>query len=368
MKKLFLLLVIVSFSFTATAFAKGGKDAGTVAVAVDAKVLDSYPISGLGWNVTSNVKPKKRYTLAIVVKNNTNPWMNGNAAGFVAAGKAMGFEALVFSPAKNDNVEDQARVVDDLVNRKVDGIIVHPVDSNGIVPCVERAYDAEVPVIIEGTAVNTKKILGWYGTQYYDQGKVIAEYIAKALNYKGNIINLPGPPEAQNARERNQAIHEVFAKYPDIKIIEEQPSHFRRIDGMNVTENLLQKYKQSDIQAIIGSNDEAAMGALQAVEAKGYKAGLQNGGIMIAGFDCNEDASYAIREGRIDVSVNPDPPSLGWLGAAYLIMYLNDGTRPPDQYIPYPDLDKMESVIVDKTNIEYYIENIAWWKIPDSAR
>jgi ABC-type sugar transport system substrate-binding protein len=366
MKRLLLVLVILSFSLAA--FAKGGQDAGNVAVAVDAKALDSYPISGLGWNVTSNVKPKKRYTLAIVVKNNTNPWMNGNAAGFVAAGKTMGFEALVFSPAKNDNVEDQARVVDDLVNRKVDGIIVHPVDSNGIVPCVERAYDAGVPVVIEGTAANTKKILGWYGTQYYDQGKVIAEYVAKALNYKGNIINLPGPPEAQNARERNQAIHEVFAKYPDIKIIEEQPSYFRRIDGMNVTENLLQKYKQSDIQAIIGSNDEAAMGALQAVEAKGYKAGLRNGGIMIAGFDCNEDASYAIREGRLDVSVNPDPPSLGWLGAAYLIMYLNDGTRPPDQYIPYPDLDKMEGVIVDKTNIEYYIENIAWWKIPDSAR
>jgi len=338
--------------------AQGAGTQGKSAAGID------IPISGLGWSVASPVKAKKKYTIAIVVKNNVNPWMNANAAGFVAAGKAMGFTPIVLSPAKNDNVEEQSRVVDDLIQRKVDGIIIHPVDSNGIVPCVERAYAAKIPVIIEGTAANTTKKLAWYGTQYYEQGKYLAKYVAEALKGKGNVIYLPGPPEAQNSIERTKAIHEVFAQYPGIKIISEQPAYFRRVDAMQVMENLAQKYKASDIGAVIGGNDESAMGAIMALEGAGYKTGLRRGGILVAGFDCNEDASYAIKEGKMDVSINPDPPSLGWLGAAYLVRYLNDGTKPPEGYIPYPDLATVKGAIVDKTNIDYYIDTIAWWKIP----
>ncbi|MCC8189730.1 MAG: sugar ABC transporter substrate-binding protein [Planctomycetes bacterium] len=330
-----------------------------------AKALDEYPIKGLGWEVTSDVKADRPYTIAIVLKNNTNPWMNGNGAGFIAAGRSMGFEPLVLAPAKNDSVEEQSRIVDDLVQRGVDAIIVHPVDSNGIVPCVERAFEAGIPVYIEGTSANTEKTFGWFGTQYYDSGKYLALYIAEKLGGKGNIINLSGPPEAQNAIERNNAIHDALKDFPDIRIIAEQPANFRRVDAMQVMENLIQQYPESEIDAVIGANDEQAMGALMALEGAGYKTGRAvNGGILVAGFDCNEDASHAIKEGRMDVSINSDPPSLGWLGAAYLVQYLNDGSTPPSRLIPYPDFGGMEGVIVDSDNIDYYIDKIAWWKIP----
>lgn len=345
--------------------------AGGGARAIDAsqiKALDKYPINGLGWQVTTDVKAKKPYTIAIIVKNNTNPWMNGNGAGFLAAGKAMGFNALVLAPAKNDSVEEQSRIIDDLVQRKVDAIIVHPVDSNGIVPAVERAYEAKIPVYIEGTAANTEKTFGWFGTQYYDSGRYLARYVADKLGGKGNIINLPGPPEAQNAIERNNGIHDVLKEYPGIKVIAEQPASFRRVDAMQVTENLIQQFPEDEIDAVIGANDEEAMGALMALEGAGYKTGLKNGGILIAGFDCNKDASYAIKEGRMDVSINPDPPSLGWLGAAYLVLYLNEGAIPPSRHIPYPDFGRMEGVIVDSTNIDNYIDKLAWWKIPENLK
>ena len=168
--------------------------------------LDGYPIEGLGWNVTSDVKAEGEYTIACVVKNNTNPWMAGFSGGFEKAAESMGFTPIVLSPAKNDNIEEQARVVDDLIQRQVDGIVITPIDSNGIVPCLERAYAAGIPVIVVGTAANTDQIFGFIGTQYYEQGKYIAEYIVEALGGKGNIINLPGPPEAQNAHERNAGI------------------------------------------------------------------------------------------------------------------------------------------------------------------
>ncbi len=326
--------------------------------------INAYPVDGLAWSVTTTVKAKTNYSIAMIVKNNTNPFMNGVLGGFKKAGTDMGFTPLLLSPATADSNEEQSRLVDDMIQRGVDAICIHPVDSNGIVPALERAWEAGIPVLVQGTKANTNQIFGWYGTKYYDQGIMIAEYIAKALKYAGNVIYLPGPPQAQNSQDRTKAIHDVFAKYPKIKIIAEQPSNFQRAEGMNVTENLLQKFREDEIDCIIGSNDEAAMGAIMALQGAGYKVGLQNGGIMVSGFDCNKDASYAIQKGLLDVSINPDPVSLGYIGAVFLVQYLNDGKLFPSSFVDWPNLNLVSGVIVDHTNIDKYINTLAWWKTP----
>lgn len=367
MKKALALLLIVVISL-GVVFASGSSDTNNAAFkdpnAVRPTTLDSYPVEGLAWNVTTDIKASKPYTIAMIVKNNTNPFMNGVLEGFKKAAEDMGFEALLLSPATADNNEEQARLVDDMIQRGVDAICIHPIDSNGIVPALERAYDAGIPVLVQGTGANTDRIYGWYGTQYYDQAILMGEYIAKAIDYSGNIIYLAGPPTAQNSQDRTAAFKTVFAKYPDIKIISEQPSNFNRAESITVTENLLQKYKEDEIDVIIGGNDEAAMGALMALQGAGYKSGLQNGGIMVTGFDCNEDATMAIKSGLMDVSINPDPVSLGYIGAAFLIQYLDDGKLFPTEFVAWPNFNEVPEVIVDYTNVDAYIENLAWWKTP----
>ena len=62
-------------------------------------------------------------------------------------------------------------------------------------------------------------------------------------------------------------------------MVASQTANFKRTEGMNVTENLIQKYK--DISAVIACNDESALGAYQAIKA----AGMEN--VLIAGFDGN---------------------------------------------------------------------------------
>ena len=76
-----------------------------------------YPISGLGWETKSNVKAKKKYVFGCVVKNSTNPYMIGQMKGFEEAGKAMGFEAIALAPAKQDSIEEQVRIIEDLIQR-----------------------------------------------------------------------------------------------------------------------------------------------------------------------------------------------------------------------------------------------------------
>ena len=320
------------------------------------------PVTGLGWNATTEVKAKENYTIAMIVKNNTNPFMNGILNGFKKAADEAGFEALLLSPQTADSNEDQVRLVEDMIQRGVDAICIHPVDSNGIVPALEKAWDAGIPVLVQGTQANTDKIYGWYGTKYADEATLIAEYMCNALNGEGNVIYITGPQQARNALDEIEATHAVLEKYPGIKLLEEQPGNFNRATSMSVMENLIQKYDEDEIDWVIGGNDECAMGAIAAMENAGWTLGFENGGIGVSGIDCNQDASNAMAEGTLTVSINPDPVSLGYIGAIFLVNYLNDGTLFPE-YVAWPDFKTAEDVIVDSSSIDTYLDN-AWWKDP----
>lgn len=322
-----------------------------------------YPVSGLSWAATSSVMANEKYTIAMIVKNNTNPFMNGVLNGFAKAGTDMGFEAVLLSPQTADSNEDQVRLVEDMIQKGVDAICIHPVDSNGIVPALEKAWDAAIPVLVQGTRANTEKIYGWYGTKYYDEAYMIAEYVGEKLGHKGNVIYISGPQQAQNAIDEAKATHEVFEKYPDMHLIDEQPGNFNRATSMSVMENLIQKYSEEEVDWVIGANDECAMGAIAAMENAGWKLNFAEGGIGVSGIDCNKDASFALQEGALTVSINPDPVSLGFTGAAFLVKYLNDGTLFP-AFVAWPDFKTAQDVMVDASNIDHYIQNLAWWKKP----
>ena len=344
MKKLTILLVSLIFVIS------------ILAVMCWASATIDYPISGLGKNMATDVKANKPLTLACIVKNSTNPYMVKQLEGFEMAGEAMGFTAITMAPAKQDNIEEQIRIVEDLMQRGVDGIAIHPSDSNGIVPIVEKAIAKGIPVISIGTPANTDKTLCRTGVDYKETGIAVGKWIAEKLNGKGDIIIIEGPPQATNAHERDDGIREALEKYgPDIKILASQTGNFRRIEGMQVMENFLTRFTKID--AVITHNDGMSMGALQAIEA----AGRDKEGIIIAGFDATEDASHAILEGRMHVSYNTDPISSAWCAAAYLVKYLNDGTIPPAKFVPYP-CAAVADTLLTKENVEEYIEISAWWK------
>jgi ribose transport system substrate-binding protein len=319
-----------------------------------AEVKSLYPVTGLGMQVKTDVKAKRKYTIACIVKNSTNPYMVQQLAGVRKAAQDMGFEAITLAPAKQDSIEEQVRIVEDLLQKKIDALIIHPSDSNGIVPAVEKAVAAKVPVATIGTPANSNKVLFRTGVDYKETGVVIMQWVAEKMKGEGNLIILEGPPQADNARERLQGITEVLKKYPKIKVVASQPAHFQRVAGMQVMENLLQKF--TSVKAVIAANDEEALGAVMAIKA----AGRQGEGIIVAGFDGSEDASWAIKTGQMAVTYNTDPYGSGYCAAAFMVRYLNDGAKPAKVFMPFPSAQ--DKPVISKDTIDDYLKNSAWWK------
>jgi len=341
MKKIWIVLMVI----------------GLVALFVSANLAEVkalYPVTGLGMQVRTDVKAKRKYTIACIVKNSTNPYMVAQLAGVRKAAQDMGFEAITLAPAKQDSIEEQVRIVEDLLQKKIDALIIHPADSNGIVPAVEKAVAMGVPVATIGTPANSNKVLFRTGVDYAETGVVITQWVAEKMKGEGNLIILEGPPQADNARERLRGINEVLKKYPKIKVIASQPANFQRVAGMQVMENLLQKF--TNVKAVIAANDEEALGAIMAIKA----AGRQGEGIIVAGFDGSEDASWAIKRDQMAVTYNTDPYGSGYCAAAFMVRYLNEGAKPAKAFMPFPSAQ--DKPIISKATIDDYLKNSAWWK------
>lgn len=316
------------------------------------KVVDKIPAAGIGATVSTDVKANKKFKIGYIAKNTTNPYMIAQAQGVLKAGEVMGFEAVTQAPATADSVEEQVKIMEDMIQQGMDAIIVHCADSNGIMPGVRKAEEAGVLVLTIGTPAAEPTFLRT-GVNYRETGEVIAEEIAKALDYKGNVIILEGPPGAANAIERLDGINSVFEKYPDIKIVASQTANFKRTEGMQVTENLIQKY--TDVDAIIGMNDESALGAVQALKA----AGMTD--VLVAGFDGSADATSAVEAGDMYVTYNTDPYGSGFVACAYAVLNLNDGSVPPSDFVPFPSA--ADKPLIKADTVGEYKDSIAWWKV-----
>jgi ABC-type sugar transport system substrate-binding protein len=327
---------------------------GLAALLVSAEIKSLYPVTGLGMQVKTNVKAKKKYVIACIVKNSTNPYMVAQLAGVRKAAQDMGFEAITLAPAKQDSVEEQGRIVEDLLQKKISALIIHPADSNGIVPAVEKSVSHGVPVATIGTPANSNKVLFRTGVDYEESGEVITQWVAEKMKGEGNLIILEGPPAADNARERLRGINLVLKKFPKIRVLASQPANFQRVAGMQVMENLLQKFPK--VKAVIAANDEEALGAIMAIKA----AGRQGEGIIVAGFDGNEDASWAIKKGLMAVTYNTDPYGSGYCAAAFMVQHLNDGSKPAKAFMPFPSA--LDKPLISSATIDNYLKYSAWWK------
>ncbi len=310
------------------------------------------PVSGIGPEVTTDVKANESYKIAIVVKNTTNPFLLKSIAGAEKAAADMGFECISLAPATQDSLEEQVKLIEDAIQQGVQGIILHPIDSNGIMPAIRKCDEAGIPVACIGTPAANETFMRT-GVDYTSTGVTIAKMVAEKIGGKGKLIILEGPPGAQNAQERLAGIKQALADYPDIEIVASQTTNFKRTEGMQVTENLLQKYP--DVNAIIGCNDESSLGAIQALKA----AGLE-GKVVIGSFDGNQDGSAAVQAGEMYATYNVDPVGSTYLAAAYIVQFLNDGTMPPKYFVPFPST--LQEPVITAENIDNYISNIAWWK------
>lgn len=204
-----------------------------------------------------------------------------------------------FVDAKGD-VALQVQQVEDFINQGVDAIILNPVDTQGVLPMINAAKNAGIPLIFVNRKPEVKlpDDMAYVGSDSALGGEMQMEALAKKMNYKGNVAILMGALSNEEARERTRAVEAVIAKYKDMKVVEKQSAKWQRNEAVDVVSGWL--LNQRPIDAIAANNDEMAIGAIMALnQAKNEK-------ILVAGIDGTPDGQQFVKNGKMALTIFQD--------------------------------------------------------------
>jgi len=203
---------------------------------------------------------------------------------------------LVMVDSKED-VATQLAQVENFVTQKVDAIVVIPANTDAADPMTKAAQDAGIPLVyVNRIPSNLPEGIAYVGSDSIQAGIMQAEWLAEQLGGKGNVVIMNGNLAQEAAQKRTEGEKQVFAKFPDIKIIREDTGNWSRDQGLALMENWLASGDQID--AVASNNDEMAIGAIQAIEAAG-----KLGEILVGGVDASPDALQEMDKGRLNVTV-----------------------------------------------------------------
>ncbi len=251
--------------------------------------------------------------IALVLKTANNPFFIDMQKGAEEAAKKLGVTLVVQAAEREVDVEKQMQIIENLIQAKVAALCVTPSGSREIVPAIEKANRAAIPVVIVDTRVDPKamseskgKIATFIGSDNYEGGKLAGEFLAKRLGGKGKVAVLEGIPGHETGDSRLKGFRDAIKMTPGIEIVASQTANWERDQGFNVFQNILQSHP--DVQAVFACSDLMALGAVEAIAAA-----KKTGQIAVVGFDASTEAREAVRRGTMDATVAQSPAEMGAL-------------------------------------------------------
>jgi ABC-type sugar transport system substrate-binding protein len=245
---------------------------------------------------------------------------------FKAEIQKQGYEVIesdgqVSSPKQTADIEAA-------ITQGVKGIVISPNEVDAMAPALQQAVEANIPVVtVDRRVPSVEGILAHVGADNVKGGEAQGNLILSLYPDGATIINLQGQSGASPAIDRNKGLHNVIDAAGDkYKIVFEQTAGFARDKGLSVTEAALSGLAEPP-KVIVAANDDMALGAMEAVKARGLS------GITIIGFDALPEALAQVRDGGLTATIEQFPGQQSALGVQTLVAFIKDGTKPADKVL-----------------------------------
>ena len=245
--------------------------------------------------------------------------------GMLAAADSLGVDLHIV--AGEWDLARQTAQVQSFLSRKMDAIVIAPVNSSGIVSAVEEARAAGVPVFTADIAADGGGVVAHIASDNRQGGRLLGAFLAERLGGRGAVAVLD-QPTITSVQERVAGFREALARFPGIEIVA-APAVERGLRDVakQKTDNLLTSGRPLD--AIFGSNDDCALGALAAVQAAGRE------GVLIVGYDATPEARTAIAGGTpLLADAVQHPAEIGRRTVETVAAYLRGEAVPPVIAVP----------------------------------
>ena len=275
--------------------------------------------------------------------------------GALAAAKALGVD-LVFQGAPAFSAVEQVPVMDAVIARKPDALLIAPTDKVQLIQPLKSASDAGIPVITLDTYIgngiyqtgsgNADFPLSYVASNNTLGGQMAARALAKTIGGKGKVYVSNVQPGPSTTDERQDGfIAEMKKNFPNIVVLDTQFNEDDANKAASQAQSVLAR--NADLAGIFGANLFSAMGA-----ANGLQQGGAGGKVKVVAFDAPQTIIGNIKTGLIDIAIAQHPAEIGWFGVAAAYAHLTGQSIPPAIATGFTIIDQSN---VNNSNIRKFI-------------
>jgi len=218
------------------------------------------------------------------------------------------------------------------IGRKPDAIMLWPLDPKAYLSGLARAKAADIPVILVNSPMDPAAdefIVSFTGPDTYDEGKMSAEAMNKALNGKGTVVIIAGQAGNGTTIERTKGFTEGLKELGSgIKVLDTVNADFDKQKALSVSRDLITRFG-AKIQGVYAEDDTMASGFLEANKQAGGKLKP-----VVVGINGQQDAFEAIKAGDMYATILQSPAEDGKLAMETIVKILDGETV--DERLPIP--------------------------------
>ena len=299
--------------------------------------------------------PDRPLRLGAVAKAFANEYWRTLREGYIQAQDALrgvghDITITVSSALTEDDLTGQLAIVQDMVVRQYDGLMLSPISDGNLIPGAEDALAAGIPVlnVNDGLVAIAPHFIG---PRAVENGWLAAEWVSNQLDGQGQVAIIMGMPLAFAARQRTLGFEQWMAQNaPGIEIVETQNADWDRARARDLAETWISLHP--DLRAIFANNDTMALGAVEAVQASGRD-------ILVVGVDGIGEAYDSIRAGGMSATVDSFPYFKAQVAVEGLLRTMAGQELPRVIWTP--------QALIDSTNVDVpAAQIIGWQEVPFS--
>ena len=259
----------------------------------------------------------ERPVIAVIPKGTTHEFWKSIHAGALKAASELDVEVLWLGPLREDDRAAQVQVVEDVISRGVDGVVLAPLDDTALVPVAREAAQAEIPVLIVDSDLAWEGRISFVATDNRKGGALAAERLGALLEGTGRVIMMRYQEGSASTREREEGFVEGLREFPNIELVSSNQYGGATTETAYATaETLLVRYPEVD--GVFTPNESTTFGMLRAL-----RDANRAGEIKQVGFDTSGPLTEALEQGHVHGLVLQNPFRMGELGVRTLVEHLN---------------------------------------------
>ena len=265
----------------------------------------------------------RRTQIAVIPKGMTHEFWKAIHAGAVKAARELDCDIIWKGSQKEDDRAQQITVVEDFISRRVDGIVLAPLDDRALVRPVQDAAREGIPVVIVDSGLQGRDYVSYIATDNYQGGVLGARRLGELMGGRGRIFLIRYQEGSASTMLREAGFLDTVGKeFPGLTLlVQDQYAGATTESAYQLAENLLGRFP--DVEGIFAPNESSTFGTLRALQESGLA-----GKVKFVGFDSSPKLIQALRDREILGLVLQNPMKMGYLGVKTMVAHLRGEAVP----------------------------------------